>query len=208
MSAAQTMARPSDEPGELDEFTLARAQRADPGAEVALVRCYERRVFALLGRMLAPRGLSALVEDLAQETFIRVLRALPRFERDGSARLSTWVLCIASRLAINELSRVRPPTEPVADTLAGEPAAEGRLEQLEHRKAIVDAVARLSAEQQAVFVLREFHGLDDAGIAEALQLEVGAVKSRLHRARVQLRRALRAHRSSLVAEKDTTDVDA
>ncbi|MCH9686947.1 MAG: sigma-70 family RNA polymerase sigma factor [Deltaproteobacteria bacterium] len=198
-----------DRPGpreELDEFTLARAQRGDPAAAESFVRCYERQVFALLGRMLSPRGLGGLVEDLAQETFVRALGALPRFQREGAARLSTWVLCIASRRAINELSRVRPPIEPLPEAPAEGPQGEGWVEQQEHRRAIAAAVAELSPEQQAVFVLREFHGLDDAAVAKALELEIGAVKSRMHRARQQLRRALDAHHRGTPV-KETADVE-
>ena len=78
-------------PEELDELTLARAQRGDEEACRALVVRYQRALFALLARMLGPRG---AVEDLAQETFLRAFRALPGFDRSGPARLSTWLLTI------------------------------------------------------------------------------------------------------------------
>src|SRR5215470_592892 len=90
---------------ELDDVTLARAQRGEAAAWRALVEHYQRAVFALLSRMLAPSGRAALVEDLAQETFLRAFRALPAFDRGGRARLSTWILTIATRLGIDELRR-------------------------------------------------------------------------------------------------------
>jgi RNA polymerase sigma-70 factor (ECF subfamily) len=83
--------------------TLSRAKRGDREAFRTLVATYQDRVFALLGRMLFASGRVWLVEDLAQETFARVFRALPR--EDGRTRLSTWILSIAARLALNELRR-------------------------------------------------------------------------------------------------------
>src|SRR5262245_42484489 len=87
---------------ELDQVTLARAQRGDEGACRTLVVTYQRPVFALLSRILRRN-----VDDLAQETFLRVFRALPRFRPAGPARLSTWILTIATRLAIDELRAAR-----------------------------------------------------------------------------------------------------
>jgi RNA polymerase sigma-70 factor, ECF subfamily len=175
---------------ELDEVTLLRARRGDDEACRALVRRYEGSVFALLGRMLGPRSLSGLIEDVAQETFLRVFRALPGFDPGGSARLSTWILCIASRLAINELERKRPTATLLPDDLTEEARGEAAVRRGELRAALHRAIATLTPEQQAAFVLREYHGLADEEIARALELEVNAVKGRLHRARARLRQAL------------------
>ncbi|MBC8069575.1 MAG: sigma-70 family RNA polymerase sigma factor [Deltaproteobacteria bacterium] len=183
----------ADEPSrsrELDDITIARAQRGDAEACRAFVRWYEAAVFALLGRMLAPRGLDGLVEDLAQESFLRVFRALPRFDRSGPARMSTWILCIASRLAINELERRRPALHPMPDELVDPGAGESELHRPDLRRALRHAIAALTPEQQAVFVLREYHGLTEMEIAAALELDASAVKSRLFRARARLRAAL------------------
>ncbi len=87
---------------ELDELTLRRAQRGDAAACRDLVLRYQGAVFALLGRMLGP-GRAAEIEDLAQDTFLDVFRALARFSALGPARLSTWVLTIASRRSIDFL---------------------------------------------------------------------------------------------------------
>jgi RNA polymerase sigma-70 factor, ECF subfamily len=175
---------------ELDEITLLRARRGDADACRALVRRYEGPVFALLGRMLGPRGLGGLVEDVAQEVFLRVFRALPGFDPRGAARLSTWVLCIASRLAINELQRKRPSAGPLPEELADEARGDTGVARRELRRALYEAIAALTPEQQAAFVLREYHGLRDDEIARALDLEVNAVKARLHRARARLRETL------------------
>src|SRR3954471_11351835 len=93
--------------GELDQLTVVRAQRGDHSAQTALIERYQRPVFSLLSRML--RGEHALTEDLAQDTFLRVLRGLPGFDVAGPARLSTWVLTIATRLALDHLRRRAPP---------------------------------------------------------------------------------------------------
>src|SRR5690349_21305814 len=92
-------------PPELDELTLARAQRGDEASCRSMVGRYQGPVFAMLGRRLGSDG---LVEDLAQETFLRVFRALPGFRPAGRARLSSWILTIATRLALDELRRRRP----------------------------------------------------------------------------------------------------
>src|SRR5438552_18316024 len=121
----------------LDDVTLARAQRGDAAACRALVLQYERPVFALLGRMLAPSGRTAMVEDLAQETFLRAFRALSAFDRGGRARLSTWILTIATRLCIDELRK--QTTEPLerASHVAAPARSDARLE----ARAIARAVA-------------------------------------------------------------------
>jgi RNA polymerase sigma-70 factor (ECF subfamily) len=179
---------------ELDEVTLRRAQSGDETACRALVDRYQRPVFALLGRMLGA-GRGALVEDLAQETFLDVFRALARFSALGPARLSTWILTIASRRAIDAIRSLRQPgldTEPLAPgaEIAGPDRTDGAVFRGAVAQAIQRAVAELAPEYRAAFLLREYHGLDYAEISRALEIDVGTVKSRLHRARAALRAAL------------------
>jgi RNA polymerase sigma-70 factor (ECF subfamily) len=179
--------------GELDELTLARAKRGEPSAERALVERYQRRVFALLGRMLGPSGRAADVEDVAQETFLRAFRALPRFDRRGRARLSTWILTIATRLALDTLKRRGPglvPLEPVELRVASGDRTDSGLVRGELRAAVARAVAALAPEYRAAFVLRELHDFSYEEVAEALAIDLGTVKSRLSRARAALRAAL------------------
>ena len=183
------MAEPAPRPPtrELDDVTLARAQRGEAAACKALVAQYQRPVFALLSRMLSPSGRIALVEDLAQETFLRAFRALPAFDRAGRARLSTWILTIATRLCIDEL-RKQTATEPIekAREIAAPQRSDARLE----ARAIARAVAQLAPEYRAAFLLRELHDLEYDEIARALGIDLGTVKSRLSRARAALREAL------------------
>jgi RNA polymerase sigma-70 factor (ECF subfamily) len=168
----------------LDELTLRRAQRGDERAWRDLVALYQQPIQALVWRLLVGRSRHR-VEDLVQETFVRVLRALPGFDLDGPATLSTWMLTIATRLALNELRR----DEPVA--LEIEPVSPGRTDaELDRRRlgaAISAGVASLAEGQRAVFVLREYHDLDYQEIAEILEVDLGTVKSRLARARAALR---------------------
>lgn len=178
---------------ELDEVTLARAQRGDLRAKRALVDRYQRPVVALLSRLLRGQTDPALVEDIAQETFLRVFRALPTFDRHGPARLSTWILTIASHRAIDELRRRRLEVRPF-DPTAFEVPANDRADDTAERKMLArllsDAIDSLAPEYRAAFVLREYHGLEYTEIAAALGIDLGTVKSRLNRARSRLREAL------------------
>lgn len=172
---------------ELDDLTLARAQRREPEACRRLVAQYQGAVFALIGRMLGPAR-SAVVEDLAQDTFLAVFAGLPGFAPGGPARLSTWILAIASRRAIDHLRRHRPVPVGAADVTA-DPRL-GAVARRDLARAIEAALADLAPEYRAAFLLRELHGLDYDEIARALGIELGTVRSRLARARQALRAAL------------------
>ncbi len=181
-------------PPPLDELTLRRAQRGDTRAWRDLVDRHAPPIHALIWRLLAGRARHR-VPDLVQETFVRVLRALPTFDLAGPATLSTWILTIATRLALNELRR------PEHATLVDEPPApehdRDRADAALDRRRLADAIARGIAQlpdpQRAVLVLREYHDLDYADIARALELDLNTVKSRLSRARAALRAHLEAH---------------
>ncbi|MDB4965118.1 MAG: putative polymerase ECF-type sigma factor [Myxococcales bacterium] len=173
---------------ELDELTLKRAQRGEAAACTALVKRYQRPVFAVVSRMLSPSGRRAAVEDVAQETFLRVFRALPSFNLTGGAKLSTWILTIATRVTLNEL-RKRAATGESLDELAAPPLG-APVELRALGRAIERAVGGLAPEYRAAFVLREFHELSYEEIARALDVDVGTVKSRLSRARAALKSAL------------------
>jgi RNA polymerase sigma-70 factor, ECF subfamily len=168
----------------LDELTVRRAQRGDESAWRALIERFQPPVHALIWRLLVGRARHR-VEDLVQETFVRVLRALPGFDLAGSASLSTWILTIATRLTLNELRRPQPTA------LEAEPPARERTDQATERQqlavAIAACVAALPEPQRVVLVLREYHDLDYQDIAQMLELDLGTVKSRLARARTKLR---------------------
>lgn len=185
------IATPEPARAELDDLTLARAQRGEEVAWRALVERYQRPVFALLSRMLSPVARRDLVEDLAQETFLRAFRALPTFDRAAPGRLSSWLLTIATRLALDELRHRRAPQEPL-QPVHFQTAASGADRHL--AATLTRAVEALSPDHRAVILLREVHGLDYEEIAAALAISVGTVRSRLSRARAQLRIALEEDR--------------
>jgi RNA polymerase sigma-70 factor (ECF subfamily) len=181
---------------DLDEVTLRRAQRGEAGAFRELVERYHRAIWELAVRMLAGTAVAHRAEDVVQETFVRVHRALPSFDPAGPARLSTWILTIASRLALNEL-RVAPraaatvPIEQMIDTAAADsPVRAAEVKQ--RARAIAAALGELPEQARAVIVLREYHDLDYEEIARVLEIDLGTVKSRLSRARALLRERLGA----------------
>lgn len=187
---------PRTAPGELASAVVERARAGDTRAFRELVLHHQEAVHALLYRLLAPSGREAQVEDCTQETFLRVYRSLPGFTPEGSAKLSTWILTIATRLALNELRRptlVVPVAELSALPVEGSHRADALAERRALGNAIREALGQLPPEQRAVLVLREMHGLDYAEMAEALELDLGTVKSRLSRARAAMRAALEHH---------------
>lgn len=182
-------------PREIDDGTLARAQRGDASACRSLVVTYEARVFAVVGRTLGPRN-AAKVEDVAQDTFLRVFRSLSSFDPRGSARLSTWIITIALRLCFDELRRSKRDSARLRDEgirdddarapdlsepLAIERALKRRLER---------AVDELPEDLKATFVLRVVADVSVAEAARALDVDEGTIKSRLSRARERLRAAV------------------
>ena len=177
-------------PTELDDATLRRAVRGDADATRRMVELYQGRVFALVSRMLSGRG-KATIEDIAQDTFLAVFRQLASFDVRGTAKLSTWILTIAARRAIDELRKQRPVllAEPDRER-AGDSRTDDRTQRRELALVIEAALRDLSPELRAAFLLREYHGLDYAEIAKALQIDLGTVKSRLSRARAGLRERL------------------
>jgi RNA polymerase sigma-70 factor (ECF subfamily) len=171
----------------LDELTLLRAQRGDERAWRDLIARFQPPVHALIWRLLAGRARHR-VEDLTQETFVRVLKALPKFDPAGPASLSTWILTIATRLTLNELRR--PEAAVLEGDVVGRDRADADAERRRLGAAIAEGVAALPEAQRAVLVLREYHDLNYDEIAGALELDVGTVKSRLSRARTALREHL------------------
>ena len=185
--------------GELDAATLRDVVRGDRAAARVLVDLYQVRVFAMVSRMLAGRG-RATIEDVAQDTFLAVFRRLPGFDPAGTARLSTWILTIAARRSIDELRRQRPTLlasgalESTGDGGAAWDRSTARPDDRARRRelgaAIEAAIAELSPELRAAFLMREYHGLEYTEIADALGIDLGTVKSRLSRARAALRERL------------------
>lgn len=173
-----------------DASLVQRLRRGDPRAFEDLVIAHQHRVFGVAIRILGNR---AEAEDLAQEVFLRVHRAIGEFR--GEAKLSTWLYAIASRLCLNRLTSgerriARHGDEELARlaSAAGSPVEEAERSELE--AALHRAIGELGEERRIVVVLRDLEGLSYEEIAEALELELGTVRSRLHRARMDLREKL------------------
>ena len=174
---------------ELDQLTITRAtKKRDTKALEAVLDRHGPQVHRLVARMLV--GRREQVDDVVQDVLLKVVRALPRFKPNGPAKLSTWILTIATRTCIDVLRR--PQRE---GPLYFDPPAQINLERSAEKRELYHNVTRamfdLPAEQRAVLVLRAYHELDTAEIANALGIEPGTVKSRLSRARATLRSVTR-----------------
>jgi RNA polymerase sigma-70 factor, ECF subfamily len=197
------VARAASAARELDDLTLRRAQRGDHAAFRLLVERYERPVWELIWRMVAPAGLATRAEDLTQDAFLRIFRALHAYDPAGPARLSSWIFTIATRVALNELRAGRAgraaeiDVDDTLDTLAALPAAAAAAAPSMHAVArrelgerLAAAVGTLPAPARAVLLLSDVFELSLDEIARALEVELGTVKSRLSRARAAVRAQL------------------
>lgn len=175
----------------LAEDMLDGCRRQDPIAFRAFVVTHERMVFSLLSRMLG-RLRASDVEDLAQETFVRAYRAFPSFDPAGAAKPSTWLLTIATRLALDARKRKTLDAVPLDDAppKPADSTPELRAERRQLGDALADAAATLPDEQRAALLLADVHGLSIAEIATALATNESTAKTRLFRAREKMRAAL------------------
>ncbi len=177
---------------ELDRTTITAAARGEPWAARRLVEFTQRSVHRYAWRMLGPRASRATAAELVQDVYARVFRALPRFDVDGPARFTTWLFTIAHRTAVDELRRKRPSITALDDVPEANPSV--RPDRLHERKElgerIATAVHALSPGMRSAFILRAYHDRTLAEIADALEIDEGTVKSRLHRARRALKAAL------------------
>jgi RNA polymerase sigma-70 factor, ECF subfamily len=184
-----------------DADLVSLAQEGREAAFRELVRRYERPVFSLIFRMVRDRETA---EDLAQDTFIKVLNHIDRYRPEF--KLSSWLFKIANNVAIDflrkrQLETVSLDGSPHAATLAEIEATsfdvaarqETALEELESRElgsAIERAIASLRPEYRSCILLRHVEGRSYEEIAATLDLPLGTVKTYIHRARHQLRDAL------------------
>lgn len=185
------MPEPPDPPRATSQGELARLVAQDPLAFRAFVVKHQRAVHALVSRIT---GRGAHVDDLAQESFLRAFRALPGFDPNGAAKVSTWLLTIATRVALDERKRRRPdaPTGNDPDTRTNESTPFHDRARSELRDAIERAARELPDDQCAALVLAEWHGLSLAEVGEVLGVPEATVKTRVYRAREKMKESLRA----------------
>jgi RNA polymerase sigma-70 factor (ECF subfamily) len=192
-----------------DEAALiARIQAGDKAACAECIEIHSPAIYRLALRLMQNE---AEAEDVLQETFLNAFKAIDSFE--GRSGLGTWLYRIAHNAAMMRLRRPNPYTVSVEETLSPETQGivprqlfdwcclpEEDFESDEVRSELERAIGELPEALKAVFILRELEGLSTAETAEALDLSPGAVKVRLHRARLWLREQLTPYFAELAHE--------
>ena len=182
-----------------DEAALiVRLQAGDKAACAECIDIHSPMIYRLGLRLM---GNEAEAEDVMQETFLNAFKAIESFE--GRSGLGTWLYRIAYNAAMMRHRRPSPYTVSVEETMSGETAAvvprqlfdwcclpEEDFESDEVRTELERAILELPESMKTVFIMRELEGFSTAETAAALELSEGAVKVRLHRARLWLRERL------------------
>ena len=181
-------------PSDTDLMLVERTVAGDQKAYELLVLKYQRRIERLIGRMVRDTD---LVEDIAQETFIRAYRALAQFR--GEAQFYTWLYRIAvntAKKALGDLKRdplvsenalrggdEEDETSAVENELTTAETPETVLAAKEIATAVNSAMEALPEELRQAVTLREIEGLSYEEIAEVMNCPIGTVRSRIFRAR-------------------------
>jgi RNA polymerase sigma-70 factor (ECF subfamily) len=176
---------------EPETVLVARAQDRDCAAFEELVRRHADQLYAVVRRFVADRGAA---EEVTQEAFLRAWRSIGHFE--GRSRFFTWLY----RIGINEAKRRaarRPPAtvvslddEPIPEAPDWSQAPDTWMREADLRRVLESAIRALPIEYRAPLILRDVEGLSTQEAAEVMELTEAAFKSRLHRARLAVRRAL------------------
>lgn len=192
MSADLTPSQ-ADKPVDSDAVLVQRTVAGDQKAYELLVIKYQRRIQRLIGRMVRDVD---LVEDIAQETFIRAYRALAQFR--GDAQFYTWLYRIAvntAKKALMELKRDptvsensfksgdEDETSPLENELTSVETPEALLATKEIAVMVNAAMEALPEELRQAIALREIEGLSYEEISEVMNCPIGTVRSRIFRAR-------------------------
>jgi RNA polymerase sigma-70 factor (ECF subfamily) len=176
--------------GRSDEELVEACQAGESSAFDLLVTRWEDKIRGAAYRLL---GSEEEARDAAQEAFLKAYRALPGFK--GEARFSSWLYRIAVNLCRDRLRRRKGRSlvsldalEEVGPVIAARgPEAQDLVQQLDLRRAVRRAIGALPEEQREILILKEYQGLTFLEIAQALDLPVSTVKTRLYRGLGQLR---------------------
>jgi RNA polymerase sigma-70 factor (ECF subfamily) len=173
---------------QLIEATLS----GDSAAFGQLVVRYQDRLYATAFRMM---GSDSDARDVVQDAMVQAFVKLDTFR--GTCAFYSWLYRIAVNMAISRKRRRRPTisveesrTRSSLEPASRDPSPDGRLLQQEKVDQVQAALDAMSDEHRAVLVLREIEGCPYETIAEILELPVGTIRSRLHRARLQLKEQL------------------
>jgi RNA polymerase sigma-70 factor (ECF subfamily) len=184
--------------GQTERILLDQAREGNPAGFEALVLAHTAKTVNLALRLVGNREEA---EDIAQEAFLRLHRALPTFR--GESSVGTWLYRTVSRLAIDHLRREKirrklfffRTTEEEADPVETVPdpgaSPQDLLLAAEAGGRLTRALNRLSPRQRAVFILRHQEEMALKEVAAVLELEEGTVKAHLHRAVRVLRKELK-----------------
>ncbi len=175
-----------------DTKTIASVLAGNSAAFSKLVEKYQRR---LLGLMIHACGDRGLAEDMTQEAFARAYQKLSTYA--GEAQFYTWLARIAMNLLASSTRRKRlenqnkrESMEVVTDSLGAESPPSDSLELSETQRAVRDAIEQLDPQRREILLLRDFDSMDYDAIATTLDIPIGTVRSRLHRARCELKEIL------------------
>lgn len=179
----------SDEAQLDDKQLIAMSLEGDSAAFGQLVRKYQNRLYNTLVHIV---GCREQAEDVAQDAFVQAYVKLSTFQ--GNSAFYTWLYRIAFNTAISHRRRkkVEVSVDQVREQAGEEPIDAGdapgdRLEREEKVGMVRRALDALSEEHRSILVLREMDGCCYETISDILELPIGTVRSRLHRARLQLR---------------------
>lgn len=190
---SSTDLQPLDPNAALDGL-IERCLAGDQDAWADIVRMHWRKVFNLAYKFV---GRHDEAEDLTQDIFLRIFRALHTFDR--RANFQTWLISISRNLCIDHYRSKRKERETMArdvdaSTLmpaSREKSADGRLEELDVRELVRTALVELAPPLREAVVLRDLQDFSYLEIAERLGLPEGTVKSRINRGRLELARQVR-----------------
>ena len=177
-----------------DAECVRKLQRGETDAFETLIRRHQKTIFNLVYRMLGDYDEAA---EISQEAFLSAYRAIGNFR--GDANFSTWLYRIAlnhattRRKSLNTRQQRSVPienTEPASDPHPG-PAES--MEKKEIRQRVQQALNRLDPDDAAVILLRDLQDVPYEEVARVLEIPIGTVKSRLHRARLALKSELASY---------------
>ena len=175
-----------------DRLLVEQSAQNNTDAFRLLILRYQRMVFSYLGNFRLP---AQVLEDLAQETFLRAYGNITDFDSEKGASFSTWLITIARNLAINEkakMSRRKERSGGFTDEDHGrnEKSPQEILEQRRLKSRIHDAISRLPEKFHTAVILSYFDELSLEEIAQIEDCPVGTVKSRVFRGKQILRQIL------------------
>jgi RNA polymerase sigma-70 factor, ECF subfamily len=187
---------------------LKKSKNGDIEAFEELIEGYQKKVFNITLRML---GNYDDASEVAQEVFLKVFKAIRSFKEEST--FSTWIYKITTNTCLDELRKTKNKknisldeelkldNDEVKLQIVDQRASPETLyEQKELKKAVMEAIDQLSGEHRIIIILRELQGLNYEEIAKIVKCPVGTVKSRINRARQELREMLKYKKELITGE--------